>query len=167
MVIGAGIAAVFTWYRMKSPSPYLQELPVVEPFKLPTMPERPTPNEPSAEGKGKQRFEFYGMLTKKGSGESYQFSRPAEAKPLKSKPSNTYVPQMLQIGSFAAQSDAEKLKATLALVGGEAHIEEANILGKGVYYRVRLGPYNSDQDMNKMRTFLKQNNIGSTPMRAH
>ncbi len=166
MVIGAGMAAVFTWYRMKSPSPYLKELPVAEPFKLPAMPERLPSSESSTEDNGKPRFEFYDMLTNKKSGESYKFSRPVENKPLKNKPSSIYVPQILQVGSFTAQADADKLKAKLALVGAEAHIEAANIPNRGVYYRVRLGPYNSDKEMNKMRTFLKQNDIGSTPMRA-
>jgi len=166
MVIGAGIAAVFTWYRMKSPSPYLKELPVAEPFKLPTMPERLPSSEPLADSDGKPRFEFYDMLTNMQGEKGYQFSRPVEPKPLKKKPAAKYVPQILQIGSFTAQSDAEKLKANLALVGAEAHIEAANIPNRGVYYRVRLGPYNSDTEMNKMRTFLKQNDISSTPMRV-
>ena len=166
MVIGAGMAAVFTWYRMKSPSPYLKELPVAEPFKLPTMPERLPSDDSSVEGDGKPRFEFYDMLTNKQNEKSYKFSRPVESKPSENKLPAIYVPQILQIGSFSAQADAEKLKAKLALVGAEAHIEAANIPNRGVYYRVRLGPYNSDAEMNKMRTFLKQNDISSTPMRA-
>jgi len=171
MLIGAVFAAGIAWFLMKSPSPYLPPAKVSPAVRVP--PPAVTVDEPSLEvesnevvDNNKPRFEFYDMLTNKKSGESYKFSRPVENKPLKNKPSSIYVPQILQVGSFTAQADADKLKAKLALVGAEAHIEAANIPNRGVYYRVRLGPYNSDKEMNKMRTFLKQNDIGSTPMRA-
>ena len=72
---------------------------------------------------------------------------------------------MLQAGSFSSAADAEKLKARLALIGAEAHIQTAS-LPEGMRYRVRLGPYKNEDEMKRVRNFLKQNEIDSTPMRA-
>jgi len=82
------------------------------------------------------------------------------------KTASAYEPQILQAGSFSTVNDAEKLKAKLALLGVEANIQTAIIPDKGVWYRVRLGPYKSADDLNRASSFLKQNGVDSTPMRA-
>lgn len=60
----------------------------------------------------------------------------------------------LQAGSFAAPSDAEDLKARLALGGWEANVQEGNVPDKGVRYRVRLGPYDNPDELNRMKAEL-------------
>jgi cell division septation protein DedD len=60
----------------------------------------------------------------------------------------------LQAGSFSAQSDAENLKARLALGGWEANVQEGNVPDKGVRYRVRLGPYDNADELNRMKSEL-------------
>ena len=60
----------------------------------------------------------------------------------------------LQAGSFSAQSDAENLKARLALGGWEANVQEGNVPDKGVRYRVRLGPYDDADELNRMKAEL-------------
>jgi len=57
----------------------------------------------------------------------------------------------LQAGSFASPGDAENLKARLALAGWEAAVQEADVPDKGVRYRVRLGPYDNTEELNRMR----------------
>lgn len=47
----------------------------------------------------------------------------------------------LQAASFREHSDAEKLRARLALKGYSSVTQARDIEGKGTYYRVRLGPY--------------------------
>ena len=71
----------------------------------------------------------------------------------------------LQAGSFSNEADADKLKARLALLGMEASVQSVNIPDKGVWHRVRLGPYASSDAMNKARATLKQNGVDTTPMR--
>jgi cell division protein FtsN len=61
--------------------------------------------------------------------------------------------------------DAEKLKAKLAFSGFEASIQTANIPDKGVWYRVRLGPYNNGE-AGKTIAALKQNGIIATQVQA-
>ena len=57
----------------------------------------------------------------------------------------------LQAGSFAAESDAENLKARLALAGWEAAVQTATLADKGVRYRVRLGPYDNTDELNRIK----------------
>jgi len=172
MVIGAGMATIFTWYMVKSPSPFLKNNPVADAIKsLPpaTTQAADTPKAAEApEGSSaKPRFEFYNVLTEKKGAERVAPARQTEKTRLPgSKPAAAYIPQILQVGSFSNAGDAEKLKVRLALIGAEAHLETANVPDKGVYYRVRLGPYQSEEEMNRARSFLKQNGMDSTPMRA-
>ena len=67
------------------------------------------------------------------------------------KPADRY---WLQAGSFTAQSDAENLKARLALGGWEANVQEGTVPDKGVRYRVRLGPYDNPDELARMKADL-------------
>ncbi len=60
----------------------------------------------------------------------------------------------LQAGSFAAESDAENLKARLALSGWEAGVQQGTLSDKGVRYRVRLGPYDNADELNRAKADL-------------
>jgi cell division protein FtsN len=57
----------------------------------------------------------------------------------------------LQAGSFSAEPDAENLKARLALAGWEAEVQTATLADKGVRYRVRLGPFDNTDELNKIK----------------
>jgi cell division protein FtsN len=65
----------------------------------------------------------------------------------------------LQTGSFQSAPEADNLKARLALLGLEATIQERNLPEKGVWHRVRVGPYTDVDELNRVRDVLKQNNI--------
>ncbi len=69
----------------------------------------------------------------------------------------TYV---LQVGSFKNFSDADKLKATLALQGLVSRIVAVNVKQKN-WYRVYIGPYSSTAELNETRRQLHQNKIDS------
>lgn len=171
MVLGVAMAAAVAWFIMKSPRPFLnKEQPALA---KPDLAKNPAAAEkPASAGDGKQRFEFYKMLTDKqgttvvASARPADKSTPAKSLPADSKTAAVYEPQILQAGSFSNVSDAENLKAKLALLGVEANIQSATIPDKGVWYRVRVGPYKNVDDMNHARGFLKQNGVDSTPMRA-
>ncbi len=173
ILVGVCMAAGVAWYLMKSPSPFInKEQPVVaKPLPDSAKPAAAT-EKSTATGDGKQRFEFYKMLTdKQGTTvivptKPADKSQPAKLQPADSKLASVNEPQILQAGSFPNVSDAENLKAKLALLGVEAKIQTATIPDKGVWYRVRLGPYKNADEMNHARGFLKQNGVDSTPMRA-
>lgn len=167
-VVGVGMAAAVAWYVMKSPRTYMQvkQMAVNPPPDSAKSPAQP-PTAASGVGGGKPRFEFYKVLTDKQDAARVAPAKPADKpKAPDTKLAAIYEPQILQAGSFANQDDAEKLKAKLALLGLEAGVQSADIPDKGVWYRVRLGPYKSADEMNTARGFLKQNGVDSTPMRA-
>lgn len=60
----------------------------------------------------------------------------------------------LQVGSFAQEPDAESLKARLALDGWEAQVLSGTLADKAVRYRVRLGPYDNLDELNRIKTAL-------------
>lgn len=186
MVIGVGMAAGLAWFVMKSPSPFVQKEQVAS--KPPVDATKPiahavtaAPNVQSTTaasdaspttaasgvGEGKPRFEFYKVLTDKQDATVAAPIKPADKlQPTDSKPVTANEPQFLQAGSFSNPEDAEKRKAWLALQGIEATIQTATIPNKGVWHRVRLGPYMNADEMNRARNLLKQNGVDATPIRA-
>jgi len=63
----------------------------------------------------------------------------------------------LQIGAFQKEEDADNMKAKLALQGFEAVVQTASIPDKGTWHRVRIGPLNNVERINKMRRELLNN----------
>jgi cell division protein FtsN len=63
----------------------------------------------------------------------------------------------LQAGSFATEADAENLKARLAMSGWQANVQSGTLPDKGIRYRVRLGPYDNTDELNRMRNDLARN----------
>ncbi len=57
----------------------------------------------------------------------------------------------LQAGSFANESEAENLRARLALAGWEAKLQQGTMPDKAVRYRVRLGPYDNVDELNRIK----------------
>jgi cell division protein FtsN len=169
-LVGVGMVAGVIWYLKNSPSPFTHKeqkavKPPVEAAK--SAPPAQPATAASGVGSDKPRFEFYKVLTDKQDATVAVPARPAEKpKAADSKPAAAYEPKILQAGSFSSETDAEKLKAKLALLGMEAGIQTATIPDKGVWYRVRLGPYKTADEMNHARNFLKQNGVESTPMHA-
>jgi cell division protein FtsN len=168
MVLGLLVAGGVAWYILKTPSPFVNNVPH-EAVKLAPEPPKPAPATkaaPVAEGGAasdvvadKPRFEFYKVLTDK-----QEAVAPAQKGEGKSAPAAA--PAFLQAGSFSSADDADKLKARLALLGMEAGVQTVTLPDKGVWYRVRLGPYESADAMERARAILKQNGVDATPTRT-
>ena len=73
----------------------------------------------------------------------------------------------LQAGAFQNQTDAENLKAKIAFSGFEANVRPVNLPDKGTLYRVRLGPYKSADEVNRIKSTLSQNGIGAAVVKAN
>lgn len=84
---------------------------------------------------------------------------PAPAKPAPAADSGddkfTYY---LQVGAFREITDAESARAKLALLGFEANVSD-RATDTGVLHRVRLGPFNQVETMNKVRSKLSENGV--------
>lgn len=71
----------------------------------------------------------------------------------------------LQVGAFREQTEAENAKARLALMGFEAKISERQA-DTGSLYRVRIGPLNQLETMNRIRGKLSDNGVNAAVVRA-
>ena len=80
----------------------------------------------------------------------------AEVREVTPQPVSAY---MLQAGSFNRESDAERQKASLALLGLSSSIQKVTIQGRGDFYRVRLGPFTSHARMVDADEMLKREGI--------
>lgn len=172
MILGVALAAGLAWYLLKSPSPFVnkeqnQTAEVIKP-DVEAPKSKPAP-EAAASGvtDAKPRFEFYKVLTDKpdaGQPASPETAKSAEpAKTAATKPS--FKPVYLQAGAFSNASDAENLKAILAMKGLEASVQAVTIEGHGQMHRVRVGPFQSEQELNSARSTLKQGGFEAAPSR--
>lgn len=71
---------------------------------------------------------------------------------------------VLQAGAFRSSSDAESLRARIALSGLVARVETAQIDGDTVY-RVRTGPYTSASQLESAKQQLAANGIEAVAIR--
>lgn len=67
----------------------------------------------------------------------------------------------LQAGAFRSETDAESIKAQILLLGLAAHIEQAQVGGSTIN-RVRVGPFDGLDAMNRARAQLGNQKIEST-----
>ncbi|HTZ00615.1 MAG TPA: SPOR domain-containing protein, partial [Rhodocyclaceae bacterium] len=72
----------------------------------------------------------------------------------------------LQAGAFQKPTDADNLKAKLALLGVDTGVQEISIPDKGTMYRVRVGPFTNLEEMNRARGLLSQNGIQATVVKV-
>jgi len=72
----------------------------------------------------------------------------------------------LQAGAFSEEREADNLKARIALTGLEATVRAVSVPDKGTLYRVRLGPYQSLEDANRIKSALNTNGVGAAIIRT-
>ncbi|HYP68933.1 MAG TPA: SPOR domain-containing protein [Thiobacillaceae bacterium] len=78
----------------------------------------------------------------------------------------TPAPQFwLQAGAFQDPEEADNMKAKLALLGVEADIESAELADKGTIYRVRIGPLQTQEELDATRKRLTDNAIAAEPVK--
>jgi len=80
------------------------------------------------------------------------------------RPAQAGASYLVQVASLRKLSDAERLKAKLALLGVRAKIQQVTVNGKA-YYRVRTGPYKGRQEVNKTRALLSRNGLEAIAIR--
>ncbi len=179
LVLGLGLAAGVAYYVAKANSPY-----TAQPAKDMREPSRETAKAAKADAPAaeKPRFDFYKILPG-GEEPKVQVDRkPAADRALvdqardkardPTRDKDTGAPPKvaaaeppakavkandrfwLQAGSFSAESDAENLKAQLALSGWEAGVQQGTMPDKAVRYRVRLGPYDNTDELNRIKSEL-------------
>ena len=134
--------------------------PVAVTVTAPPQTETPVPAAPvpataaEATDTESMRFEFYDMLPR------FEVVLPeteSEARPDDPSVTEAVLEEpgryVLQAGSFRAEADAERMRASLALLGIQSQIQRVTI-DTDNYHRVRIGPTNDLDSLNGIRTRL-------------
>jgi len=154
ILLGLAIALAVALYINAAPSPFRKPAPAQTP--TPGSATKPGAGTPAAKADTKpetqkNRFTYYDILP--------GTEQPVTDQDIKQSPQDKKDQYFLQAGSFQNEVDANNLKAKLALIGVEALIQSASVPDKGVWHRVRVGPFSDIEEMNKARAMLSQNGI--------
>ena len=170
LVIGALIAAGPAWYFTRA-NPF-QAVPPSSPQRLPGGEQAPAalPGKPGDRPVVKQDFEFYKILPQGDNVPSQQ--APVQPAAVQVPPLATPTPEKpqeriyLQIGAFENPSEADNLKARLALAGIEASAQRGQLPDGRTIHRVRVGPFSKPEEMNPVRSRLAEAGFNATVSRT-
>lgn len=190
LIVGVGIAVGMTMYLNRASTPFsnlerlqgkqeasLPAAELLEPgSKLATMtptppvvapvvvqaapasapvPAKPKPIPPAPADADGERFDFYKILP------GQQEAIPQDAKAADTAPVGA--PRLfLQVGAFQSESDADNMKAKLALMGVEAKIQSLSLPDKGLMHRVRIGPFERQEDVDALKARLRQDGVDAS-----
>lgn len=87
-----------------------------------------------------------------------------QSTPASSEASDEKWQYYLQAGAFREKTDAESMRAKLALLGVEARLSERQA-ETGLLHRVRAGPFDQLEAMNRVRSKLTDNGIDAAVVR--
>ncbi len=104
----------------------------------------------------KPRFDFYTILPEQ---EVVVPERSLEEERQNGAGEREKARYLLQAGSFRTLSQADSLRARLALLGVEASIETVRVRGGETWHRVRVGPFNSVREVAKIQERLRRKEI--------
>ncbi|MGD8207433.1 MAG: SPOR domain-containing protein [Chromatiales bacterium] len=144
--------------------------PITPPSLSVAAPEpRPPRSDPAApepaEAPPKPRFDFYTLLPElevvipEG---DYRIEDDPGPAPAPVEAPGSY---MLQAGSFRQFPEADRMKASLALLGVQARIQTVQV-NDDTWHRVRVGPYNDLGELNEIRDRLRDNAIDTILVKA-
>lgn len=165
ILIGLGMA-VFMMFKGYLPD-IKQHLPTVD--SISSGPAESALVEDEIAEPKKPRYDFFTVLPEmEVVVPEQELSRKADkAEPLNDTLTNngqdSYI---LQAGSFRSASDAEKMKAQLALLGSIATVQKVTVNGQ-TWHRVRIGPFLGAREADKMRRMLSDNQIDTLVMKAN
>jgi len=161
-LVGLAVAAGIAIYFFKTPVPFADRARAPE--KAPAASQNLAEPAKTAKAEEKPRFDFYRILP--GQEEPVTEKQLREAAKQTGKAGASKDTYFLQAGSFQNPAEADNLKARLAMMGVEATVEPADLAGKGVWYRVRLGPYTRVDEINRIRQQLTQNGMEASLVRV-
>ena len=164
LLLGLGIALGVALYLNKTPIPFLSKpkpATTKDGKESPAEPQKAVAGMPQTGGRGgdKPKFDFYKILPGGEEPVSEKELKDAAAKAGKSQAEAARGVYFIQAGSFQNPADADNQKAKIAILGFESSVEPTILPDKGTWYRVRLGPYTTLEDLNRVRRVLSQNGI--------
>jgi cell division protein FtsN len=128
-------------------------------------PHRAAPADPeAAAGKPAQKYDFYQMLP------NFEVVVPEKDKDVKRDlPAAAKIERpgvyVLQAGSYRNESDAERVRAQLAMQGVQAKVQRVAV-DSDVWHRVRIGPISNLDELNKLRKQLQAAEVDALVIRV-
>jgi cell division protein FtsN len=173
VLVGLCLALGVALYLNRTPTPFVakdsEKSAATKPGAKfePAKPDKSETAKPPAQAPGKPpepktRLDFYTILPGKE-----EVVPDKDVSKSTAAGSGSRVVYYLQAGAFQAASDADNLKARLALAGLEAQIQTATLPDNSIWHRVRLGPYTNAQDLEKARAALKENKIDNAVIKVN
>jgi len=124
--------------------------------QAPAEPAAETPKPQTQSKTPKPRFDFYKLLQ-----ESETIVPATETAGDTDKTQNNSsadnLEYILQVGSFPAQPEADKLRAQLLLLNLDVHIEPVEIHKGEIWHRVVVGPFDSQEKLTTAKAKLVEN----------
>jgi len=174
--LAIGLFAAFLVYLDKQPAEQVsfteavkQELKKAREQQHETQTQNPTETSSTngVDKNKKPRFEFYTILSELEvfvpEPEVETTKQSTETKTTTQPNTDDTKKYLLQAGSFKSQQDAERLKASLALLGVQSSIQSVSINSDN-WHRVRIGPFSNPNLLRDTLSTLKQNNIHAMTM---
>lgn len=168
LILGIGVSVGVALFVKGGESPFVErgvneprvETQAAEPVAKPA--EVADPNAPA----GKPRFDFYTILPGSESAVTEQEIKQNKGQQ-QAAPEVVKENYFLQVGAFQTEEEADNMKAKLALLGLEAVVQTANVPDKGVWHRVRVGPFTDIDQIGKARTELTKNGFNADLIKIH
>jgi len=163
--LGVGLSVSAFIYLNSRPPATDQPTPDAAEQPQPKSKSKPTgtKREATPDAKEEPRFTFYDVL------ENFEVVIFEEEAPVATKapqvPIDTPGIYVLQAGSFGKYSDADRRKAQLAMLGVESGIQKVTVDDK-VYHRVRVGPLDDLDELQRLRRKLSGANIDAVVLRV-
>jgi cell division protein FtsN len=117
-----------------------------------------------ASGKTAEKYDFYEMLP------NFEVVVPEKDKDVKRDlPAAAQIERpgvyVLQAGSYRNESDADRVRAQLAMQGIDARVQRVAV-DSDVWHRVRIGPISNLGDLNKLRRQLQAAEVDALVIRV-
>lgn len=171
LILGIAVSVAVAILIKGGDSPFVNKSePAPEPSISSTAPveqaaAEPEATEPQASA---NRFDFYKILPgteSPATEQEFKDSKAAQQADAAAAPqAENY---FLQVGAFQTEQEADNIKAKLALLGMEAVIQTANLDDKGVWHRVRVGPFTDIDQISKYRAELTRNGFNADLIKIH
>jgi|SRR5687767_5779203 cell division protein FtsN len=167
VLLGLAVSLGIAFYLNRTPIPFMTAKPKQAEkngaaAKPPAIAGLPQGGAAPAQAPEKPKFDFYRILP----GSEEQVTEKEIKERLRAKgggqqegAKDVY---FIQAGSFQNPAEADNQKARLAILGFESSVEPANLPDKGTWYRVRMGPFNKLEDINRVRQALAQSGIDAS-----
>ncbi|HEX8793701.1 MAG TPA: SPOR domain-containing protein [Polyangiaceae bacterium] len=141
-----------------TPGPAPSPIPVAQPVPSPAQPPPPTDRLPVVPLPAQAVLEATPVVTRprdpltKAASDAAQLDTPPTSSDGPAAPAGHSGGYQLQVSSFRTQGEAQGFADQLRARGHKAYVVEAQVPGRGTWFRVRIGPFQNQHAASQYRT---------------